>query len=131
MAFALKLPLEVTRMIDTMFDLRLERVLRDGGTPSRLAFSDFSIEIDPPHPEYTCEVEGNEFVITERRRETSDVSPYPNICVYEVIDPWYHEERQVVDLSQFHEPSQRGRGRFFNPPYEFITTRTRVQRAAC
>ena len=104
MAFALKLPLEATRMIDAMYDLRLERVLRDGGAPSCLALSDFSVEIDPPHPEYTCEVEGNEFVITECRRGLSCVSYFPNIAVYERVGPWSLEERQVVNLINFHVP---------------------------
>ena len=129
MAFALKLPLEVTRMIDAMYDLRLERVLRDGGTPSRLVLSDCLMEIDPPHPEYTCEVEGNEFVITECRRGLSCVSYYPNIAVYEIIGLWCLEERQVVDVIKFHEPMLQGWGRYLNPPYEYITTRLCVETA--
>jgi len=140
MAYALKLPVEVTRLIDAMYDVFWERVLRDGGTPSCISLENFSIEADPPHPEFSCEVEENEFVITEYRREQSQLSPYPNITVYDALAPWkyagrdpntgdvlwYQEECQFLDLRQFHEPSQRGRGSVANPPDELITTRVQI-----
>ena len=131
MALALKFPLDVTRIIEGMYDLRLERVVRDGGTPSCQALDDFDFEFDPPHPEYTCEADGSEYVITERRHDLSKISPYPSIALYEFISPSYSEERLVVDLRSFHgwdAATRPPRNRALNPP--LIETRSRCIRRA-
>ena len=131
MAFALKLPVDVTRIIDGMYDLRLERVMREGGTPSCHALDNYDFEIDPPHPQYTCEAEGSEYVITERRRDLSSISPYPSIALYEFISPSYSEERLVVDLRASHgwdAATRPPRNRALNPPV--IETMTRCIKRA-
>ena len=103
MAFALKLPREVARIVASMHDpyldrvraeggtpscraleasLLIDRIRAEGGTPSCRAFGEFAYEMDPPHPEYTCEKEGGKIVVTERTMKLSNVSSHPNISVF-------------------------------------------------
>ena len=147
MAFAFKFGPDVTRLIESMRDWKLEDVKRRGGTPSRLALSSywtgdyddpsapeiggFKIVFDPPHPVFTCEVIQNEYVIIQSWREMSWVSPYPNLCVDERMCAWSYEERMVIDLRAFHGwgPDEEVEHRILNPPSSTYTREMRCPRA--
>ena len=144
MAFAFKFGPDVTRLIESMRDWKLEDVKRRGGTPSRLALSSywtgdhddpsaleiggFKIVFDPQHPVFTCEVQPNEYVITTSLHVISWVSPYPNLCVFESTGNWCYEERISKDLRAFHgwRPDEKVFNRVFAPAY---TRETRCPRS--
>ena len=78
MAYAFKFGPDVTRLIESMRDWKLEDVKRRGGTPSRLALFFYVIRSDPPHPVFTCDVEENEYVINHIRSKW--MNPYPHVA---------------------------------------------------
>ena len=121
MAFALKLPDEVTSIIASMHDPYLDRVRAEGGTPSCRALARFNFEFDPVHPEYTCEKKGDgKFIVTERTEVLTSISPCPNIAVSEVFSDYYQEERMFIDTSTFHGEYERNRrDRPYNSPVMF------------
>ena len=120
MAFALKLPIEVARVIASMHDPFLDRVLAEGGTPSARALENFILEFDPVHPEYTCEKRNGKYIVTERTEVLTSMSPCPNIAVSEVLSDYYQEERMFIDTSAFHGPYERNRrDRPYNSPVMF------------
>jgi len=120
MAFALKLPIEVARVVASMHDPFLDRVRAEGGTPSCRALENYNFVFDPVHPEYTCERQDGKFIVTERTEVLSRIAPYPNICVYEVLTPWYREERIAINISTSHGEYERNlRDRPYNSPVFF------------
>jgi len=120
MAFALKLPHEVARIIASMHDPFLDRVRAEGGTPSCRALANFSFEFDPPHPEYTCQRQEGRFIVTKQTQVLSRIAPYPSISIYEVLSDYYQEERIVINISTSHGEYERNRSfRPYNSPVTF------------
>ena len=120
MAFALKLPHEVARIIASMHDPYLDRVRAEGGTPSCRAFESFAFELDPVHPEYTCEKRGDKFVVTERTEVLSRISPFPNIAVFQRVRGDWPDEMVIINTSASHGEYERNRrDRPYNSPVMF------------
>ena len=120
MAFALKLPHEVARIIASMHDPFLDRVRAEGGTPSCRALENYNFVFDPVHPEYTCEKRGGRFIVTQRTEVLSRVSPFPNIAVFERLSDYWQEERVIIDTSASHGEYERNRrDRPYNSPVMF------------
>jgi len=120
MAFALKLPHEVARIIASMHDPFLDRVRAEGGTPSCRALENYNFVFDPVHPEYTCEKRGGRFIVTQRPEVLSRISPFPNIAVFERLSDYWQEERVIIDTSASHGEYERNRrDRPYNSPVMF------------
>jgi hypothetical protein len=117
MAFALKLPHEVARIIASMHDPYLDRTRAEGGTPSCRAFESFAFDIDPVHPEYTCEKWGNKFVVTERTEILSKISSHPNVSVFQRVRGDWPDEQVIINTSAAHGFFERNRrDRPYNSP---------------
>ena len=120
MAFALKLPHEVARIVASMHDPYLDRVRAEGGTPSARALENFNFVFDPVHPEYTCEKKDGKFIVTERTEVLTSISPFTNIAVYERLSDYCLEERVIIDTSASHGEYERNRrDRPYNSPVMF------------
>jgi len=120
MAFALKLPPEVARLIASMHDPYLDRVRAEGGTPSARAFESFAFEFDPVHPEYTCEKRGDKYVVTERTEILSCNPPFPIINVFQRVRGDWPDEMVIINTSTFHGEYERNRrDRPYNSPVMF------------
>ena len=120
MAFALKLPHDVARIVASMHDPLLDRVRTEGGTPSARALENFTFVFDPVHPEYTCEKRGGRFIVTKRTEVLSSTSPFPNIALYERLSDYWQEERVIINTSASHGEYERNpRDRPYNSPVMF------------
>ena len=120
MAFALKLPHEVARIVASMHDPYLDRVRAEGGTPSCRAIESFIFEFDPVHPEYTCEKRGDKYVVTERTEILSSNVPFPIIGVCQRVRGDWPDEMVIIDTSTFHGGYERNRrDRPYNSPVMF------------
>ena len=103
MASALKLPRTVNDIIYSFRDWKLERVKREGGTPTATLFGQkpgqFHLDHHPEHIHYTYE--NGRIVKTEY--ETSWAAahlPYDSVAVYECVEDYLHLERTVLNLSK-------------------------------
>jgi hypothetical protein len=143
MAFALRVPREVARIISSMHDpyldrvraeggtpsaraieasLLLKRIRAEGGTPSARALAHYNFEIDPMHPEYTCEKRGGKFVVIERSKVLSRSSSHPNIALFEKIHANWQEDLVLINTSDYHgEYEFNPRNRPRHPPAIFRT----------
>ena len=124
MAYALAFPKDVTDLLYSMRDWRLEQVRAEGGTPvARMLHAHVTIERDPPPATFTFQggvIHDQSEWLTELMQQEGD---RPCIRFWEAVpgftygyrilldEPYtFHPERSQGALEGFHGPRRRSRG---------------------